>query len=70
MILPSKRITATAWVWRLNAKNLIKGIRNNKDYEINIGYSTPLINNLKTKFFKNKEIEKGVGIINFINRIV
>ena len=28
------------------------------------------INNLKTKFFKNKEIEEGVGITDFINRIV
>ena len=30
----------------------------------------PLINNLEIKFFKNKEIEEGVGIIDLINRIV
>ena len=32
--------------------------------------SIPLINNLEIKFFKDKEIEKGVGITDFINRIV
>ena len=35
-----------------------------------MGYSTPLINNLKIKFFKDKEIEKGVGVTDLINRIV
>ena len=35
-----------------------------------MGYSTPLINNLKIKFFKNKKIEKEAGIIDLINRIV
>ena len=29
-----------------------------------------LINDLKTKFFKNKDKEEGVGIIDLINRIV
>ena len=33
-------------------------------------YSTPLINNLETKFFKNKNKKKGVGITDLINRIV
>ena len=33
-------------------------------------HSTPLINNLETKFFKNKDEKKGVGIIDLINRIV
>ena len=33
-------------------------------------YNTPLINNLETKFFKNKDKEEGVGIIDLINRIV
>ena len=33
-------------------------------------YSTPLINDLKTKFFKDKGLEEGVDITNFINRIV
>ena len=70
MISLNKRITATIQVRRLDAKDLIRGIRNNKDYQINIGHSTPLINNLETKFFKDKKMEKGVGIINFINRIV
>ena len=33
-------------------------------------YSTPLINNLETKFFKDKNEEEGIGIIDLINRIV
>ena len=33
-------------------------------------YSTPLINNLKTKFFKDEDKEKGVGVTDLINRIV
>ena len=33
-------------------------------------YSTPLINNLETKFFKNKDKEEGVSITDLINRIV
>ena len=36
-----------------------------------MGYSIPLINNLKIRtIFKNKAKEKGVGITDFINRIV
>ena len=33
-------------------------------------HSTPLINNLETKFFKDKDREKGVDVTDFINRIV
>ena len=33
-------------------------------------YNTPLINNLETKFFKDKNKEEGVGVTDFINRIV
>ena len=33
-------------------------------------YNIPLINNLETKFFKDEDEEKGVGITDFINRIV
>ena len=35
-----------------------------------MGYSTPLINNLEIEFFKDKEIEEGVGVTDLINRIV
>ena len=55
---------------RLDAKDLIGGIRNNKSHQIKLGHSTPLINNLETKFFKDKDKEEEVGIIDFINRIV
>ena len=33
-------------------------------------YSTPLINNLETEFFKDKNEEKKAGITDLINRIV
>ena len=33
-------------------------------------HSTPLINDLETEFFKDKNKEKGVDITDFINRIV
>ena len=36
-----------------------------------MGYSIPLINNLEIKtIFKNKTKEEGVGVTDFINRIV
>ena len=36
-----------------------------------MGYNTPLINNLKIiELFKDKNKKKGVGVIDFINRIV
>ena len=36
-----------------------------------MGHSTPLINNLEIKtIFKNKAREEGVGIPDFINRLV
>ena len=35
-----------------------------------MGHSTPLINDLEIKFFKDKEMEKGVGVTDLINRIV
>ena len=54
----------------IDAKDLIKGIRNKESYQINIRHSTPLINNLEIKFFKDKEIEEGVGVTDLINRIV
>ena len=70
IISPSKRITNITWVQCLDAKYLIGGIRNKKSHQINIGYSTPLINNLEIKFFKDKKMEKKVGITDLINRIV
>ena len=39
-------------------------------YTQNIEYSTPSINNLEIKFFKDKEMEEEASITNLINRIV
>ena len=56
---------------RLKAKNLIRGIKNNKSHQIKLGHYTPLINNLEIKtIFKNKTGEEGVGITDLIYQIV
>ena len=70
IISPSKRIVAIIQVQRSDAKDLIRGIRNKEGHQINTEYSTPLINDLETKFFKNKDKEEGVGITDLINKIV
>ena len=71
MISLNKRITTVIQAWRLDAKNLIGGIRNKKSYQIKIKHSTPLINNLEIKeLFKDKNEEKGVGITDLISRII
>ena len=33
-------------------------------------YSTPLINDLETEFFKDENKEEGIGVTDLINRIV
>ena len=71
MTSPSEKITAIIQVQRLNAKDLIRGIRNKKSYQIKIGHSTPLINDLEIKeLFKDKNKEEGAGVTDFISRIV
>ena len=70
IISPSKRITNIIQAQHLDTKDLIKSIRNKKSHQINTEYRTPLINNLKIKFFKDKEMEEGAGITDLINRIV
>ena len=55
----------------LNAKNLIKSIRNKEGHQIKIKYSTPLINNLEMEeLFKDKNEEERAGVIDLISRIV
>ena len=74
MILPNKRITAISLKWyaeRLNAKDLIGGIKNKKGHQIKIGHSTPLINNLEIEeLFKDKNKKKRVGVTDLISKIV
>ena len=70
MILPRERITATTQARRLDTKDLIGGIRNKKGHRIVSEHSTPLIDDLETEFFKDKNEEEGVGITDLINRIV
>ena len=70
MILLNKRITATVRARRSDIKDLIRGIRNNKGHQIDIGHNTPLIDDLEIRFFKDKGIKEGVGITDLISRIV
>ena len=49
----------------------MEGIRNKKSYQFKIGYSIPLINNLKMEeLFKNKNKKRGVGITDLINQLI
>ena len=68
--MPFREIDIASKIQQAEAKDLMEGIKNKKSYQIETEYSTPLINNLKIKFFKDKEIEEGAGVINLINRIV
>ena len=55
----------------LEAEDLIKGIKNNKSYQIKLGHYTPLINNLEIRtIFKDKAGEEGAGVTDFIYWIV
>ena len=47
------------------------GIRNKKSYQFKTKHTTPLINNLEIKkFFKDKDKEREIGIIDLINQLV
>ena len=55
----------------MNAKDLIKNIKNKKVYWIKFEYSISLINTLRIgSIFKNKNKNKRVAIIDFIAAIV
>ena len=56
---------------RLDAEDLIEGIRNKESHQIETGHSTPLIDNLEIEeLFKNEDKEGGAGITDLISRIV
>ena len=46
-------------------------LRNEEGYQIKIGHSTPLINDLEIEeLFEDKDKEEGAGITDLINKIV
>ena len=56
---PSKRMTVTSLLQQSEAEDLIKGIIKEKDYQIELGNTTPLINNLEIQdVFKDKNEKK------------
>ena len=70
IISPSKEIDVASSTRRIDAKDLIGGIRNKEGHQINTGHSTPLIDNLEIKFFEDEEMEEEAGVTDLINRIV
>ena len=66
MISPKDSISETSLKQHLNAKDLIKSIRD-IDYQINLKSSTPLITNLRiNQTFKDEAKEEGASIIDLV----
>ena len=71
MILFSKKMIITSLLHQSEAKDLIKGIIKEEDHQIELGNTTPLINNLEMQdVFKNKDEEREDSVIDLINRLV
>jgi len=71
MTLFNKRITVTSLLWQSEAEDLIGGIIRNKDYQIELGNTTPLINDLEIQeVFKDEDGERGGSITDLINGLV
>ena len=71
MISLKDSTSETSYKQQVDTKNLIRGIKNKKGYQVKSEYSTPLINNLEIKkLFKDKNKEEGVSVTDLISRIV
>ena len=71
MILLSKRITVTSLLHWSEAEDLIKDIIRNKEQQIELGNTTPLIDNLEMQeVFKDKDGERRGSVIDFISGLV
>ena len=55
----------------METEDLIGGIIRNKDYQIELGNTTPLINNLEMQeVFKDKDGKRGGSVMDLIYRLV
>ena len=71
MISFSKRITVTSLLCQSKAEDLIRDIIRNKNRQIKLGNTTPLINNLEMQdVFKDKDGERGGSVMDLINGLV
>jgi len=67
----SKRMTVTSLLQQSKAEDLTGGIIREKDHQIELGNTTPLINNLEMQdVFKGKNKERGDGVMDLINGLV
>jgi len=67
----SKRIIITNLLYQSKAEDLIRGIIKNKEQQIELGNTIPLINNLEMQeVFKDKDGERGSSITNLINGLI
>jgi len=67
----NKRMTVTSLLQQSEAEDLIKSIIKKEDHQIEPGNTTPLINNLEMQdVFKDKDKERGDGVIDLINGLV
>ena len=61
----------TSLLQQLEAEDLIGGIIKEEDHQIKSENTTPLINNLEMQdVFKDKDEERGDGVMDLINRLV
>jgi len=68
---PNKRITVTSLLQQSKAEDLIGGIIKEEDHQIESGNTIPLIDDLEMQdVFKDKDKERGDGIMDLINRLV
>jgi len=68
---PNNRMIVTSLLQQLEAEDLIGGIIKEEDHQIELGNTTPLINNLEMQnVFKDKDEKRGDGITDFINGLV
>ena len=71
MTSPNKRMTVTSLLQQSETEDLIRGIIKEEDHQIKSGNITPLIDNLEMQdVFKDKDEERGNGVIDLINGLV
>jgi len=67
----SKRIIVTSLLQQSKAEDLIGGIIREEDHQIELGNTTPLINNLEMQdVFEDKDEERGDGVTDLISGLV
>jgi len=67
----SKRMIVTSLLWQSEAEDLIGGIIKEEDHQIELGNTTPLIDDLEMQdVFEDKDGRRGDGVMDLINGLV